>query len=201
MSEKFRAIAILVSMVLTAFILVIVSVNANSPEPGAPYVFKNPVCNAHLPIWDATEFDEEARSQEDTELDPSFVKDTMYLKYTTEGLGCRGDCDFNAIYNVMRAAENGLWPADVDKVSGKTYYIPCGGGAMCREPYLAENVSCYVEKTDCNFGNDCHYHDPKVLTTYLLDCRGDRICGRGDDSCCIITKVIDGKVYNLDSES
>jgi hypothetical protein len=158
-----------------------------------------------FPLWDKLAFDEKLIFDEEESKDTPFdaagwVTD---LKYTTIGYGCHGDCDYNAIFNVMRVAETKLWPAQVDEKSGETYHLPCGGSAMCRRPYLAENVPCYVEETDCNFGDGTKYHDPKVLHTYLLDCRGDVVCtaeGLSPDKCCLVTKVVNGAVNGLEDE-
>lgn len=155
-----------------------------------------------LPLWDKKAFDEEFPSEDDPSVLFDIGEWLKIVKYTTEKYGCYGDCDYNAIYNVMALAGFKLWAVETDKVTGDTYHIPCGGKAMCRKPYLIENVFCYVEETDCNFGDTEKYQDPKVLKTYLLDCRGDRICvGGAAEDCCIVTKTINGPVQNLEDES
>lgn len=149
-------------------------------------------------IWNQAQFEEEVFAAGE---DYRFEDTRRYLRYTTEGYGCSGDCDFNAIFNITQIAGLKLWAKKTDSKTGEVYHLPCGGEAMCHEPYLTENVSCYVEETDCNFGGT-HYRDPTVLKTYLLDCRGDRVCGEeAPEACCIITKTIKGKVLNLTDES
>lgn len=125
------------------------------------------------------------------QIEDGLVNGFFGNRYTLEWWGCHGDCDYTAIYNVMQIAGDSLWADQIE--NGKTYHAPCGGGAMCSKPYLTENVRCYVEKTDCDFGDFPKNHDPKVLKTYLLDCRGDVICEDPKD-CCLITKTIKGRI-------
>lgn len=124
------------------------------------------------------------------QIEDGLVNGFFGSRYTLEWYGCHGDCDFTAIYNVMQIAGDSLWADFIE--NGKIYHLPCGGDATCNEPYLAENVRCYVEKTDCDFGSEGKYHDPKILKTYLLDCRGDVICNDPKD-CCLVVKTINGK--------
>ena len=99
--------------------------------------------NGGFPLWDKEAFDEEIPSAED---DSHFdVNEWINIvRNTTEKYGCYGDCDFNAIYNVIKIAEIKLWTKVMDERSGETYRAPCGGKAMCHKPYLTDNVSCYV---------------------------------------------------------
>ena len=207
MTPKERALSICAITTLVTVILVIISIKSNKGDPQvvkdpSPYKPNAEVHTCKNLLWDEEVFDQGLPVEEDWNyFDVSRWIESS--KYTTEKYGCYGDCDFNAIYNVMALAGFKLWAEVKDEHTGDTYHAPCGGKAMCRKPYLAENVVCYVEETDCNFGEETgKYQDPKVLQTYLLDCRGDRICvGGAAEDCCIVTKTIKGPVQDLEDES
>jgi hypothetical protein len=114
-----------------------------------------------------------------------------YFQYTTERYGCEGDCDYNAILNAQTLAGERLWPEVVDSYGVKGL-APCGGVVDCLG-LLAPNVACIVERTDCDFT----HIEPKVLKTFLLECRGDLACQRElmrPEECCQVVREINGKV-------
>ena len=126
----------------------------------------------------------------DDQIEDALVNGFFENRYTLGWYGCHGDCDYIAIYNVMQIASDSLWAESIEE--GKTYHVPCGGASDCDAPYLTENVRCYVEKTNCDFGEkDGKYHDPEVMKTYILDCRGDVICENPKD-CCLVVKTVNG---------
>ncbi len=138
--------------------------------------------------------------EETQPFDPDSLDNWILVqKYTTVKYGCSydGDCDYNGVLNARTLAEAKLWPVIED--GHNKVRAPCGGQIDCQR-MLSPNVSCFVEVTNCNFGKPKEgYRDPKVLKTYLLECRGDVACSRDADppkDCCLITNVINGMIVH-----
>ena len=115
---------------------------------------------------------------------------------------------FNAIDNVMHAAAEHYWAAiRLGKGEPKLLYpeedlwqpsyvrAPCGGEANCAEPYLADNVLCWVDQTDCWAYIPFHseHPGPVILRTYVLECAGNLNClkeGLPSEFCCTLIDTI-----------
>lgn len=94
---------------------------------------------------------------------------------------------FIAQSNVMRLAEQSLWPITKDAY-GSYGRSPCGGDATCRGDEAHELVDCFVSVTDCALGEPPDY-ESLVLRTYHYQCSGVRACafeGMPPEACCTL---------------
>ena len=102
--------------------------------------------------------------------------------------------DYNVISNVIYSAEESYW-TEIELGSGTTMRAPCGGNANCAQPYLAKTAICWVEETDCWFGDSTEeYQDPTILRTFVLECAGSVDCKLNHlpaDFCCKLLEVIE----------
>ena len=134
-------------------------------------------------------------------------------RYTTQAFDCNSRM-FNVIDNAIYAAEEYYWtPIKMEDREVRVCQeydpeqctrAPCGGAANCAKPYLAETAICWVEETDCWFGDSAEeYQDPIILRTFVLECAGSINCKWGArlpaDFCCELLEVIEEEIPSKNS--